>query len=109
MQDFTSDSTLLKLYSHEHFIAILNTRNNLSVLEQELLRRLESFESQETIEEVSARVEKSFESAMEQSDFRANFIRDTQDFMNKTSWRYNETKELVKYFNINLENSQVEL
>lgn len=108
MQDFTSDSTL-KLFSHEHFIAVLNTRNNLSVLEQELLRRLESFESQESLNEVSNRVEKSFESAMEQSHFRANFIRDTQDFMNKTAWRYTETKELVKYFNINLENSQVEL
>lgn len=109
MQDFTSDSTMLKMFSHEHFIAILNTKNNLSVLEQELLRRLESLESRESIADIQERVENSFESAMEQSDFRANFIRDTQDFMNKTSWRYDETKELVKYFNINLENSQVEL
>ena len=109
MQDFTSESMLLKLFSHEHLISILNTRSNLSVLEQELLRRLESFESQETIEEVSAKVEKSFESPMEQSYFRADFIRDMQDFMNKTAWRYTETKELVKYFNTNLENSQVEL
>lgn len=76
-----------------------------TVLEKELARRLEIVVGDETAEEVEARLEKSYESAMEQSDFRRDAIAEILELCSQPGTK----KELVKAIEALVENSYVEL
>lgn len=76
-----------------------------TVLEKELARRLAGIVGLEHPEEVEARLEKSYESAMEQSGFRGDAIAEILELCKQPGTK----KELVKAIESLIENSYVEL
>ena len=74
-------------------------------VEMELMRRLDELVGKETPEEVESRLEKTYESALEQSEFRAQLIQEIIALCNKPGTK----KDLVAEIKSALENSYVEL
>ena len=74
-------------------------------VEMELMRRLDELVGKETPEEVESRLEKTYESALEQSEFRAQLIQEIIALCNKPGTE----KDLVAEIKSALENSYVEL
>ena len=74
-------------------------------VEMELMRRLDELVGKETPEEVESRLEKTYESALEQSKFRAQLIQEIIALCNKPGTK----KDLVAEIKSALENSYVEL
>lgn len=74
-------------------------------VELELMRRLDELVGKETPEEVESRLEKTYESALEQSEFRAQLIQEIIALCNKPGTK----KDLVAEIKSALENSYVEL
>ena len=65
--------------------------SNLTDKEQVLLERLEKYVSQESIEEVEERLDKSYESLLEQSEFRRQLIEDINELSNEWPKKYKNT------------------
>ena len=74
-------------------------------VEMELMRRLDELVGKETPEEVESRLEKTYESALEQSEFRAQLIQEIIALCDKPG----NKKDLVVAIKMALENSYVEL
>ena len=74
-------------------------------VEMELMRRLDELVGKETPEEVESRLEKTYESALEQSEFRAQLIKEIIELCDKTGSK----EDLVAAIKTALENSYVEL
>lgn len=74
-------------------------------VELELMRRLDELVGKETPEEVESRLEKTYESALEQSEFRAQLIQEIIALCDKSGSK----KDLVTAIKSALENSYVEL
>ena len=74
-------------------------------VELELMRRLDELVGKETPEEVESRLEKTYESALEQSEFRAQLIQEIITLCDKPGTK----KDLVAAIESALENSYVEL
>lgn len=74
-------------------------------VELELMRRLDELVGKETPEEVESRLEKTYESALEQSEFRAQLIQEIIALWDKSGSK----KDLVTAIKSALENSYVEL
>lgn len=88
------------LRSLECEVAIMRTP-----VELELMRRLDELVGKETPEEVESRLEKTYESALEQSEFRAQLIQEIIALCDKSGSK----KDLVTAIKSALENSYVEL
>ena len=65
--------------------------SNLTDKEQVLLERLEKYVSQESIEEVEERLDKSYESLLEQSEFRRQLIEEINELSNEWPKKYKNT------------------
>ena len=63
----------------------------------------------EIVEDVESDIEKRYESALEQSEFRAEALSEVLDLCKNSPCRYKETKELIKAIQDYIENSYVEL
>lgn len=63
----------------------------------------------EIIDDHHASIESKYESAMEQSQFRAECIREILALFESKSWRYTETKDLIARIKNHVEESYVEL
>ena len=74
-------------------------------VELELMRRLDELVGKETPEEVESRLEKTYESALEQSEFRAQLIKEIIELCDRPGSK----KDLVSAIKMALENSYVEL
>jgi len=74
-------------------------------VEMELMRRLDELVGKETPEEVESRLEKTYESALEQSEFRAQLIKEIIELCDRPGSK----KDLVSAIKMALENSYVEL
>ena len=74
-------------------------------VELELMRRLDELVGKETPEEVESRLEKTYELALEQSEFRAQLIQEIVALCDKPGSK----KDLVSAIKMALENSYVEL
>lgn len=96
---------LMELMETPHLIAALEAEGPLTPAEKELTRRLDDLAGRETGEEAETRLEKSYESAMEQSEFRAQLIQEILDMCDGAGTR----KELVAAIKSAVENSYVEL
>lgn len=90
-----------------HLLAVLGSESSLmrTPVELELIRRLEAIVDLETGAEVEARIEKSYESAMEQSEFRAQCIGEILELCDSTRSHV----DLVARIKSLVENSYVEL
>lgn len=88
-----------------HLLAALEAEGPLTPAEKVLAWRLEALAGQETPEEVEARLEKEYESAMEQSYFRAQAIEEILEICKQPG----TTKELKARIKTLVENSYVEL
>lgn len=86
-----------------HLLAALEAEGPLTPAERELARRLAEFE--ETPEQVEARLDRYYESALEQSEFRAQLIQEIVALCDREGTK----KDLVKAIKTALENSYVEL
>ena len=89
-----------------HLLAALEAEGHLPPAEKVLAWRLESLIEQETGEEAEARLEKSYESAMEQSEFRAQAIQEILELCEASG---GTRRDLVKAIRALVENSYVEL
>lgn len=100
---------LMRQMGDEHLVAALEAEANPLVqtdAEIELLRRFAEVAGVEDAEEVEARVERSYESALEQSKFRRDLIERILEMCDEIG----ETKkDLVKNIQTAVENSYVEL
>ena len=91
----------------DHLIRSLECEPSImrTPVELELMRRLDELVGKETPEEVESRLEKTYESALEQSEFRAQLIKEIIALCNKPGTK----KDLVAEIKSALENSYVEL
>lgn len=98
---------LMSSMDDSHLIAALGCEASLmrTPVEAELLRRLEEGIDLETGAEVEARLEKSYESAMEQSEFRAQCIGEILELCDKAMSKV----DLIAAIKSTVENSYVEL
>ena len=88
-----------------HLLSALAAEGPLTPAEIELSRRLEALYGKETPEEIEARLERTYESALEQSEFRAQLIQEIIGLCDQAGTK----KDLVKAIKYALENSYVEL
>ena len=88
-----------------HLLAALAAEGPLTPAEKELSRRLDELVGEETSEEIECRLEKTYESALEQSEFRAQLIQEIVDLCDRPG----NKKDLVSAIKYALENSYVEL
>lgn len=88
-----------------HLLAALEAEGHITPAEKELARRLDELAAQETGEETAARLEKSYERAMEQSEFRAQAISEILEICEQGG----TAKELKARIKTLVENSYVEL
>lgn len=88
-----------------HLLAALEAEGHITPAEKELARRLEALSEQETPKAVEARLEKEYESAMEQSSFRAQAIEEILEICEQGG----TAKELKARIKTLVENSYVEL
>lgn len=96
---------LLETLDTPHLLAALEAEGPLTPAERELAKRLDALASKETAEEIEAQFNKTFESAMEQSEFRAGLIEEIIALCDAPGPR----KDLVSAIKAALENSYVEL
>ena len=96
---------LLAQMETDHLLSSLAAEGPLTPAEIELSRRLEELVSTETPEEVESRLEKTYESALEQSEFRAQLIQEIIALCDRPG----DKKDLVTAIKYALENSYVEL
>lgn len=88
-----------------HLLSALEAEGYETPAEKELARRLDTLFKKETEEEMSERFEKSYESAMEQSEFRAQCISEILELCEQGG----TAKELKARIKSLVENSYVEL
>lgn len=88
-----------------HLLASLEAEGHLTPAEKELAKRLDDLVGEETAEEVESRLEKTYESALEQSEFRAQLIQEIIALCDRPGGK----KELTSAIKSALENSYVEL
>lgn len=96
---------LLAQMDAAHLLSSLAAEGPLTPAEIELSRRLEELHGSETPEEIEARLEKTYESALEQSEFRAQLIQEIIVLCDRAG----NKKDLVTAIKYALENSYVEL
>lgn len=96
---------LLAQMDTAHLLASLAAEGPLTPAEIELSRRLEALCEEETSEEIEARLEKTYASALEQSEFRRELIERIVEMCGQAGTK----KDLVKAITTALENSYVEL
>ena len=96
---------LLAQMETRHLLNSLFAEGHLTPAEIELSRRLEVLAGNETPEEVEERLEKAYESALEQSEFRAQLIQEIVALCDRPG----NKKDLVTAIKYALENSYVEL
>lgn len=96
---------LLSQLDDAHLCAALAAEGHLTPAERELAKRLDVLAGQETPEEIEARLEKSYKSPLEQSEFRAQLI----ELILALCKRPGTKAELVKAISMAVENSYVEL
>ena len=103
----TLQPSLMANMGHDHLIRSLECEPQImrTPVELELMRRLDELVGKETPEEVESRLEKTYESALEQSEFRAQLIQEIIALCNKPGSK----KDLVSAIKMALENSYVEL
>ena len=103
----TLQPSLMATMGHDHLIRSLECEPQImrTPVELELMRRLDELVGKETPEEVESRLEKTYESALEQSEFRAQLIQEIIALCNKPGTK----KDLVAEIKSALENSYVEL
>lgn len=89
----------------DHLLAALEAEGPLTPAEKVLAWRLEALAGRETPEEVEARLEKEYESAMEQSEFRAQAISEILEICKQGG----TAKELKARIKTLVEDSYVEL
>lgn len=97
--------SLMRAMSDGHLIAALEAEGPLTPAEAELCKRLGRYAEQEPAEEVEARLERSYEAAMEQSEFRRQVIENILVFCESPGSK----RELVGSIRTEVENSYVEL
>lgn len=88
-----------------HLLAALEAEGPLTPAEKVLAWRLNGLAGQETPKAIEARLEKEYESAMEQSEFRAQVIQEILEICEQGG-TVKELKALIKAL---IENSYVEL
>ena len=96
---------LMEQMETRHLLSSLAAEGPLTPAERELSRRLEGLVGEETPEEIESRLEKTYESALEQSEFRAQLIQEIIDLCDRPG----NKKDLVSAVKYALENSYVEL
>ena len=103
----TLQPSLMANMEHDHLIRSLECEPQImrTPVEMELMRRLDELVGKETPEEVESRLEKTYESALEQSKFRAQLIQEIIELCDKTGSK----EDLVAAIKTALENSYVEL
>ena len=89
----------------DHLLAALEAEGHITPAEKELARRLNGLAGQETPDEVEARLERSYESALEQSSFRARAIEEILEICEQPG----TAEELKARIKTRVENSYVEL
>lgn len=101
------DCGALRMMDDGHLLAALESESSLmrTPVELELMRRLDALVGTESAEEVEARLEKTYESATEQSYFRAELIEEILALCD----RHGSKKDLVRAIKSAVENSYVEL
>ena len=103
----TLQPSLMANMENDHLIRSLECEPQImrTPVELELMRRLDELVGKETPEEVESRLEKTYESALEQSEFRAQLIKEIIELCDKTGSK----EDLVAAIKTALENSYVEL
>lgn len=96
---------LLAQMETRHLLSSLAAEGPLTPAEIELSRRLEELAGNETSEEIEERLEKTYESALKQSEFRAQLIQEIVALCDRPG----NKKDLVTAIKYALENSYVEL
>ena len=76
--------------SDEELVRMLDG-SDLTDKEQMLLERLEKYVSQESIEEVEGRLDKYYESLLEQSEFRRQLIEEIKELSDEWPKKYKNT------------------
>ena len=99
----------LSLMSDSHLVSAMYGERELTDYEEELLKRLEKYIDKESSEEVESRLEKTYESVVEQSEFRRQVIEDIIAMCSSHNFRYKETKELTGSIIDSVSESYVEL
>jgi len=99
----------LSLMSDSHLVSAMYSERELTNYEEELLKRLEKYTDKESSEEVESRLEKTYESVVEQSEFRRQVIEDIIAKCASHNFRYKETKELARSIIDSVSESYVEL
>lgn len=97
--------SLLEKLETPHLCAALEAEGALTPAERELTQRLRKLSDQESPASIEQRLEKQYESALEQSEFRAQLIRAIIEMCALPGTK----AELVKSIKAELENSYVEL
>ena len=103
----TLQPSLMANMEDDHLIRSLECEPSImrTPVELELMRRLDELVGKETPEEVESRLEKTYESALEQSEFREQLIKEIIELCD----RQGSKKDLVSAIKMALENSYVEL
>ena len=96
---------LMEQMETRHLLAALAAEGPLTPAEKELSRRLDELVGEETSEEIEHRLEKTYERALEQSEFRAQLIQEIVALCDRPG----NKKDLVTAIKCALENSYVEL
>lgn len=107
----TLDPTTMALMDDRHLLNALYAEPEImrTSVELELMRRFSETAGGESAEEVESRIAKSYESPLEQSEFRAQALVEILELCDKSPDRYRETKELIAAIRATVENSYVEL
>lgn len=100
------NANLMARMETPHLLASLEAEGPLTPAERELSRRLEVLSEQETGKEAEARLEKRYESAMEQSEFRAQAIDEILELCKASG---GTRRDLIKAIQALVEDSYVEL
>jgi hypothetical protein len=97
---------MLKSLHYKEFLKYKLSSASLYEIEDIFAKLVDDYEELELKEE---KLDKYYESSMEQSSFRAEVIEYILQACNDKDPRYTETKELIKEINQIVENSYVEL
>jgi hypothetical protein len=98
---------LMAKMKNDHFLAALDCEPSFArtSVELELMRRLDELAANELPEDIEERLKKTYEVDMEQSEFRANLIREIQLLCEQPGSK----EDLISAINKSVSNSYVEL